>query len=42
MGEIEMALGEKPELEGFDKKIEKEFYRLLNLYGLKGKWWKEY
>lgn len=42
MGEVEMALGERPNLEGFDRKIEKEFYRLLGVYGLKGKWWKEY
>jgi len=42
MGEIEMTLGERPNLEGFDRKIEKEFYGLLSLYKLKGKWWKEY
>lgn len=42
MGEIEMALGERPVLDDFDRKIEKEFYRLLKLYALKGRWWKEY
>lgn len=42
LSEIEIALGERPILDGFDIKIEKEFYRLLRLYGLEGKWWKEH
>ena len=39
MKELEIALGEQPQLKGFDKKIEKEFYKLLKKSKLKGKWW---
>ena len=39
MKEIEVALGERPILNGFDKQAEKEYYRLLKLFGLKGIWW---
>ncbi len=40
--EIYITLGEKPELNGFDIQIEKEFYRLLKKYHIKGKWWPEH
>lgn len=39
MIEIEKALGERPNLDGFDFSIGKAFYKLLRKYGLHGKWW---
>lgn len=42
MKEIEIALGEKPELKGFDKSMEKKFYYLLKQHKLKGRWWKDH
>ncbi|MDE1768021.1 MAG: radical SAM protein [Candidatus Micrarchaeota archaeon] len=39
MIEIEKALGERPNLEGFDVEIGKAFYKLLKKYKLEGRWW---
>ena len=41
MAYVEKVLGEKVELEGFDHRAGKIFYKLLEKYGLKGKWWNE-
>lgn len=42
MGEVEMALGERPNLEGFDKKIQRAFNILLKKYKLEGVWWPDF
>lgn len=42
MGELEDVLGSKLELDGFDLKMEKAFYRQLAHHHLDGKWWREF
>ncbi len=42
MSEIEIALGEKIEIGGFDRAAERIFHSTLNKYGLKGRWWHEH
>jgi DNA repair photolyase len=39
---VENAIGERLELEGFDRKAEKMFYEVLGRYDLKGTWWPEH
>ena len=42
MGELEDVLGSKLELDGFELKMEKAFYRQLAHHHLDGKWWREF
>jgi len=39
---IENALGQKLDLNGFDKEAEQLFHESLSTVGLKGRWWREY
>ncbi|MGI0058475.1 MAG: SPL family radical SAM protein, partial [Nitrosotalea sp.] len=42
MKEIEIALGERPIISGFDGEAQREFYKLLKLFGLRGIWWPDH
>ncbi len=42
MGELELVLGSKLGLDGFDLKMERAFYRQLAHHHLEGKWWREF
>lgn len=42
LGELELALGEKVNVTGFDKIAEKKFYSVMKAYNLEGRWWREH
>ncbi|MEM4056871.1 MAG: radical SAM protein [Thermoplasmatales archaeon] len=41
LGEVEVALGERVNLNGFDTIVEKKFKSVMSEFHLKGKWWRE-
>ena len=42
LGELELALGEKIFVNGFDKIVERKFYSVMKSYNLEGRWWREH
>ena len=42
MGELEQALGERVNVDGFDSVIERKFNTVMSEFHLKGRWWREH